>query len=124
MIHLFDERSYQGMHDTMLLILRISEAIQIVASYDGPVLFIPIGLCFQVALSLELLIVVIFVVTKSLEWLNCFLSINVILSLIGAKAFRCGHVLRPLIQRINFDCIFVCTSLHAELAHSNTKCFL
>lgn len=105
----------------MLLVLWVPVAVQIISSYDCPMLFISIRLCFQEALTLELLFFMSFVVSKSLKWFDCFLNITFILSLIS-KTISCSHVKRSLIVWINFDCIFIC--LHAELTHANTESFL
>lgn len=118
--HVLDECSNQRMHDAVLLVLWIAVTIEIITSYDGPVLFIPIGLCFQITLTLKLLFFMRFVVSKSLKWLDWILNVTFILSLIGCKSIGCGHVK----LWVNLDCAFINIRFVAELAHTNSKCFL
>lgn len=66
-MHLLDESADHGVHDSVLLVVPLAVAVQLVANEFGPVLLVTIRFGLEEALALKLLLIcMLLVVTKAL----------------------------------------------------------
>lgn len=68
--HFFDESSNHGMHNSMIWVPFRSVAIQLISCQYSPMLFIPVCFGFQIALPFMNILLVLFIISKTLDWFD------------------------------------------------------
>lgn len=72
--HFFYESADHWMHDSVLGITFITIAVELISCKYRPMLLVSVGLCFEPALSLENVLLVLLNITEAFNWDNRLLS--------------------------------------------------